>query len=62
MQQPASKVVLPGHSLNTRIALSPYGRWAATASWFNPLVKIWDARSSDLMRTITEPALGNRNG
>jgi WD40 repeat protein len=56
LQKPNSKVVLSGHPLNTRIALSPDGQWAATASWNNPLVKIWDARSGDLVRTITEPA------
>jgi len=56
LQHPNAKVVLPGHSLNTRIALSPDGRWAATASWNNPLVKIWDARSGELLRTIKEPA------
>lgn len=56
LQHPNANVVLPGHSLNTRIALSPDGHWAATASWNNPLVKIWDARSGELLRTLTEPA------
>ena len=56
LQNPHSKVVLSGHAVNNRIALSPDGQWAATASWNNPLVKIWDARSGDLVRTITEPA------
>ena len=56
LRHPNAQVVLAGHSLNTRIALSPDGRWAATASWFNPLVKIWDARSGDLLRSITTAA------
>jgi dipeptidyl aminopeptidase/acylaminoacyl peptidase len=56
LQDPSAKVVLSGHPLVNRIAISPDGRWAATASWVNPLVKIWDARSGDLLRTITEPA------
>jgi len=56
LQNPAAKVVLSGHPMVNRIAISPDGRWAATASWLNPLVKIWDARSGDLVRTITEPA------
>jgi serine/threonine protein kinase/WD40 repeat protein len=55
LQNPNAKVVLPGHRLGNRIALSPDGHWAATASWFNPLVKIWDARTGDLLRSITEP-------
>jgi WD40 repeat protein len=36
--------------------VSPDGRWAATGSWLNPLVKIWDARSGLCLRAITEPA------
>jgi serine/threonine protein kinase/WD40 repeat protein len=55
LQDPAAKVVLAGHRWVNRIALSPDGQWVATASWHNPLVKIWDARSGDLVRTITEP-------
>jgi len=51
----SAKVVLAGHPMVNRIAISPDGHWAATASWFNPLVNIWDARSGDLLRTITEP-------
>ena len=56
LHNPGAKTVLAGPSMVDRIALSPDGRWAATASWLNPLVKIWDARSGDLVRTITEPA------
>ena len=56
LQDPAAKVVLSGHRWANRITISPDGQWAATASWYNPLVKIWDARSGDLVRTITEPA------
>jgi WD40 repeat protein len=56
LQDPAAKVVLPGHPSVNRIAVSPDGRWAATASWHNSLVKIWDARSGDLARTLSLPA------
>jgi WD40 repeat protein len=56
LQDPSAKVVLAGHPMVNRIAISPDGCWAATASWHNPLVKIWDARSGDLLRTITELA------
>jgi WD40 repeat protein len=56
LQNPAAKVVLSGHPLVDRIAISPDGRWAATASWHNPLVKIWDARSGDLLRSMTMAA------
>ena len=56
LQEPAAKVVLSGHRLVNRLAISPDGQWVATASWYNPLVKIWDAHSGDLLRTITEPA------
>jgi WD40 repeat protein len=40
----------------SRIALSPDGRWAATAAWLNSMVQIWDARSGDLIRTFSLPA------
>jgi WD40 repeat protein len=56
LQDPIAKVVLSGHPLVNRVTISPGGHWVATASWHNPLVKIWDARSGDLLRTITEPA------
>jgi WD40 repeat protein len=56
LQDPGAKTVLSGHPMVNRIAISPDGRWAATASWLNPLVKIWDVHSGDLVRTMTEPA------
>ena len=56
LQNPSAKVVLNGHPRVNRIAVSPDGRWAATGSWLNPLVKIWDARSGACLRAITEPA------
>jgi WD40 repeat protein len=52
----SAKVVLRGHPFVDYIAISPDGRWAATASWQNSLVKIWDARSGDLLRTLSMPA------
>jgi WD40 repeat protein len=56
LQDPSARVVLSGHPVVGRIAISPDGHWAATAAWLNPLVKIWDARSGDLVRTFTMPA------
>jgi WD40 repeat protein len=53
LQDPSARVVLSGHPVVGRIAISPDGHWAATAAWLNPLVKIWDARSGDLVRTFT---------
>jgi serine/threonine protein kinase/WD40 repeat protein len=55
LQHPPAKVVLSGHPMVNRIALSPDGRWVATASWYNPMVKIWDAFTGDLVRTFSEP-------
>ena len=49
-------VVLHPHPMVDRIAISPDGHWVATGSWYNPLVKVWDARSGDLVRTWTMPA------
>jgi WD40 repeat protein len=54
--QSAKPVVLHPHPMVDRIAISPDGRWAATSSWFNPFVKVWDARSGDLVRTLPMPA------
>jgi WD40 repeat protein len=56
LQNPSSNVVLNGYPGVNRIALSPDGRWAATGSWLNPLVKIWDAQSGACLQTLTEPA------
>ena len=56
LQNPSAKVVLAGHPVVSRIALSPDGHWAATGAWLNTLVMIWDARSGELVRTFTMPA------
>jgi WD40 repeat protein len=56
LQKPSARVVLSGHPVVGRIAISPDGRWVATAAWLNPLVKIWDARSGELVRTMSLPA------
>jgi serine/threonine protein kinase/WD40 repeat protein len=56
LQNPSAKpVVLRPHSLVDRIAISPDGRWVATASYLNSLVKVWDARSGDLVRDLPAP-------
>ena len=57
LQDPSAKpVVLHPHPMVDRIAISPDGRWVATSSWHNSLVKVWDARSGDLVRTLEMPA------
>jgi serine/threonine protein kinase/WD40 repeat protein len=56
LQHPSSRVVLSGHPKMDYIALSPDGRWAASGSWQNALVKIWDARTGDCLRTNHMPA------
>jgi serine/threonine protein kinase/WD40 repeat protein len=56
LQNPSAKpVVLQPHPLVDRIAISPNGRWVATASWLNSLVKVWDAQSGDLARDLPAP-------
>jgi serine/threonine protein kinase/WD40 repeat protein len=60
LQDPSAKpVILRPHSLADRVAISPDGRWVATASWHNVLVKVWDARSGDLIRTLSMPSSRN---
>jgi WD40 repeat protein len=57
LQNPSAKpVVLKPHPQVDRIAISPDGRWVATASWLNSLVKVWDAQSGDLVRNLPAPA------
>jgi WD40 repeat protein len=45
-------VLLKPHAGLTYTALSPDGRWAATASSREPEVKIWDATSGALLKTL----------
>jgi serine/threonine protein kinase/WD40 repeat protein len=57
LKNPSTKPVVlrPDPPLADRIAISPDGRWVTTASWHTKTVKIWDARSGDLVRTLTMP-------
>jgi WD40 repeat protein len=55
LQNPGVKRVLAGQPMVNRIAISPDGRWVATASWHNSLLRIWDARSGDLVRSASLP-------
>jgi serine/threonine protein kinase/WD40 repeat protein len=48
----APPVVLDGHPGMERIAISPDGHWVATGTWRGTLVKIWDARSGELVRDL----------
>jgi serine/threonine protein kinase/WD40 repeat protein len=57
LQDPSAKpLVLHPHPRVDRIAISPDARWVATASWHNSFVKVWDARSGDLVCTLPMPA------
>jgi WD40 repeat protein len=57
LQHPeASPVVLKPHFKADRIAISPDGHWAATASWHDSFVKVWDAASGNPLRTLPMPA------
>jgi WD40 repeat protein len=55
LRNPVAKVVLAPHPRVDRVALSPDGRWAATASFYDTQVKVWDARSGDLLRSFSMP-------
>jgi WD40 repeat protein len=56
LQDSSAKVVsLRPHPRVCRVAISPDGRWVATAAWANSLVRVWDARSGDLVRTLPMP-------
>ncbi len=57
LNDPSAKpVVLRPDPMVDRIALSPDGHWAATSSWHTSLLKIWDAYSGALVRTLAMPA------
>jgi serine/threonine protein kinase/WD40 repeat protein len=51
----AKPVPLRPHSMAGHLAISPDGRWVATASWHNPLVKVWDAQSGELEQILHMP-------
>jgi WD40 repeat protein len=56
LREPTAKpVILHPHPRVTFIAISPDGRWVATSSWHNQLVKVWDATSAALMQTWQLP-------
>jgi WD40 repeat protein len=40
------------HARIAHVALSPDGRWVATATWGGRGVKLWDARSGQLVRDL----------
>jgi len=57
LKNPSAKPVVlrPDPPVADRIAISPDGHWVTTSSWHNTLVQIWDARSGDLVRTLSLP-------
>jgi len=56
LADPSSKVMLGVHPLADYIAVSPDARWAATGSWQNELVRVWNARSGELARELNMPS------
>jgi serine/threonine protein kinase/WD40 repeat protein len=56
LQNPSATVVLRSHPLVDYIAISPDARWAATASYQNSTVRIWDAKSGELVGRLEMPA------
>jgi WD40 repeat protein len=56
LENPSMNVILRNHPLLDYIAISPDGHWAATGSWQNSIVKVWDARSGQLVRNLPMPA------
>jgi WD40 repeat protein len=55
LEHPAAPVPLRSHDKMDAIALSPDGRWAASASWHNSEVRVWNARSGEPAATLTMP-------
>jgi WD40 repeat protein len=56
LKNPSAKpVVLRPDPMVDRCAISPDGHWVATASWHTSLVKVWDARAGELVRTLSMP-------
>ncbi|HUC85999.1 MAG TPA: protein kinase [Candidatus Acidoferrales bacterium] len=56
LQATPKAIRLAPHPQADRIAISPDGRWVATASWHNSLVKIWDASAGRLVKTLELPS------
>ena len=56
LEDPAANVGLGKHPLVDYIAISPNGCWAATASYHDSIVKLWNAQSGKLVRTLSMPA------
>jgi hypothetical protein len=49
---PGRRVKVKGHPGLERVALSPDGHWLATGTWHGTGVKIWDARTGKLERSL----------
>jgi len=50
-----ANIVLSKHDKVDYAAISLDGRWAASGSWQNQWLKIWDANSGDLVKTLQMP-------
>jgi serine/threonine protein kinase/WD40 repeat protein len=56
LESGSSPVRLQEHSQVDKISISPDGKWAATSSWHNHLVKIWNAQSGNGVATLEMPS------
>jgi hypothetical protein len=50
--KPGWRVKIQGHPGLERVALSPDGRWLATGTWHGTGIKVWDARTGKLERSL----------
>src|SRR5262249_8021030 len=49
---PSRRVALADHRPVFSVALSPDGKWAATAAWKRPGVKVWEAATGNFVQTL----------
>jgi len=56
LEKGSSTVLRGQHPQADYVALSPEGRWAATGSWKNSIVMIWDLEAGSSIKTLTMPA------
>jgi WD40 repeat protein len=55
LEHPSARVTLREHPRVTHIAISPDGRWVATSSWHNRLLKVWDVSTTNCVFTFEMP-------
>src|ERR1017187_1760718 len=56
LHDPSAKPVHLGpHPRVSKVAISPDGRWVATAAWVNSIVRVWDAHTREMVRSMNMP-------